>query len=121
MDDKARKELKEAQKIRSKKIAMTIDRSKRILIDRFIDTYVVCGGGILSNYNPTINITREDYEAFKVAVGIMCKYQEIQEIVTEWQKQKDPKIKFVASNCNMTKIAEVLDGNDKKTKSSDEP
>ena len=97
---------------------MTIDKSKRILIDRYIDTYVVCGG---ANYNPTINITREDYEAFKVAIGIMIKYQEIKEIVTEWQNQKDPKIKFVASNCNMTKIAEVLDGNDEKTKSSDEP
>lgn len=60
-------------------------------------------------------------EAKRVAIGIMNKYQDIQEIVTEWQKQNDPKIKFVASNCNMTKIAEVLEGNDKKTKSSDEP
>lgn len=60
-------------------------------------------------------------EAKRVAIGIMRKYQEIQEIVTKWQKQNDPKIKFVASNCNMTKITEVLDGNDKKTESSDEP
>ncbi len=97
---------------------ITIDRSERILIDRYIDTYVVCGG---ANYNPTINITREDYEAFKTAIGIMRKYQEIQEIVTEWQKQNDPKIRFVASNSSMKKITEVLEGNDKKTKSFDEP
>lgn len=103
-------------------MGITIERSKRILIDKYIDTYVVCGGAKAnSNYTPTINITREDYEAFKVAIGIMRKYQEIQEIVTEWKKQNDPKIKFVASNSNMTKIAEVLDGKDKKTKSSDEP
>lgn len=79
---------------------------------------MVCGG---ANYNPTINITREDYEAFKAAIGIMRRYQEIQEIVTNWKKQNDPKIKFATSNGNMTKILEVLDGNDKKTKSSDEP
>lgn len=99
-------------------MGMSIEKSKRILIDRYIDTYVVCGG---ANYNPTINITREDYEAFKVAIGTIRKYQEIQEIVTKWQKQNDAKIKFATSNCNMTKITEVLDGNDKKTKSSDGP
>lgn len=101
---------------------MSIDKSKRILIDRYIDTYVVCGGAKAnSNYTPTINITREDYEAFKVAIGTIRKYQEIQKIVTEWQKQNDPKIRFVASNSSMKKITEVLDGNDKKTKSSDGP
>lgn len=60
-------------------------------------------------------------EAKRVAIGIMNKYQDIQEIVTEWQQQNDARIKFVASNSNMKKIAEVLDGNDEKTKSSDEP
>lgn len=103
-------------------MGMSIERSKRILIDRYIDTYVICGGAKAnSNYTPTINITREDYEAFKVAIGIMRKYQEIQEIATKWQQQNDAKIKFATSNCNMTKITEVLNGNDKKTQSSDEP
>lgn len=60
-------------------------------------------------------------DARNVAIGIMHKHQEIQEIVTEWQKQNDPKIRFVASNSSMKKITEVLDGNNKKTKSSDEP
>jgi hypothetical protein len=65
---------------------MTTDKSKRILVDRYIDTYVVCGG---SNYNPTINITREDYEAFKVAINIMRKYQKIQEIL-RWNNAPSP-------------------------------
>lgn len=60
---------------------MTIDESNRILVDRYIDTYVVCGGW---NYNPTINITREDYEAFKVAIHTMRKYQKIEQIIRNY-------------------------------------
>ena len=59
-------------------MGMTIDESNRILVDRYIDTYVVCGG---ENYNPAINITRQDYEAFQVAIHTMRKYQKIKGIV----------------------------------------
>lgn len=58
--------------------------------------------------------TPQAKDARDVAIETIKKYQEIQEIVTEWKKQNDPKIRFVASNYNMTKITEVLDGNDKK-------
>ena len=60
-------------------MGMSIEKSTRILVDRYIDTYVVCGG---ANYNPTINITREDYEAFQVAISTMRKYQKIVDIVS---------------------------------------
>lgn len=62
-------------------MGMSIDESNRILVDRYIDTYVVCGG---ENYNPTINITRQDYEAFRVAIETMRKYQKIKEIISKW-------------------------------------
>lgn len=58
---------------------LTIEKSTRILVDRYIDTYVVCGG---ANYHPAINITREDYEAFKVAISTMRKYQKIEQIMS---------------------------------------
>lgn len=58
---------------------MEIDKSIRILVDRYIDTYVVCGG---ANYNPAINITREDYEAFQAAIATMRKYQKIEQIMS---------------------------------------
>jgi len=59
---------------------MTIDESNRILVDRYIDTYVVCGG---ENYNPAINITRQDCQAFQVAIHTMRKYQKIEQILKD--------------------------------------
>lgn len=59
---------------------MTIDESNRILVDRYIDTYVVCGG---ENYNPAIYITRQDCQAFQVAIHTMRKYQKIEEILKD--------------------------------------
>lgn len=59
---------------------MTIDKSIGILVDRYIDTYVVCGG---ENYNPAINIIRQDYEAFQVAIHTMRKYQKQQKVLDE--------------------------------------
>lgn len=64
-------------------MGMTIDKSTRILVDRYIDTYVVCGG---ANYNPTINITREDYEAFQVAIATMRKYQKLEAYMRKLEK-----------------------------------
>ena len=50
-------------------------------------------------------------DATSVAIDTMRKYQKIEEIVTEWQNENDPKIKFARSN--MEKVKEVLeDGND---------
>ena len=83
-------------------MGMTIDESNRILVDRYIDTYVVCGG---ENYNPAINITRQDCEAFQVAIHTMRKYQKIKEIVKAWNDMN--------SFDSMLKISEVLeDGKD---------
>lgn len=54
----------------------------------------------------------EHEEAKRVAIATMRKYQKIEKIVTEWQNENDPKIKFARSN--MEKVKEVLeDGNDK--------
>ena len=80
---------------------ITIDKSKSILIDRYIDTYVVCGG---ANYNPTINITREDYEAFQVAINTMRKYQQIVQIYQKWNEVND-----FSYNQAMQMIGEVIE------------
>lgn len=51
-------------------------------------------------------------EAKKVAIATMRKYKKIEEIVTNWQNQNDPKIKFAISGHDIAKIREVLeDGN----------
>ena len=50
-------------------------------------------------------------ESMKLAIEVMRKYQKIEEIVTQWQNETDPKIKFARSN--MEKIKEVIeDGKD---------
>lgn len=64
-------------------MGMTIDESIRILVDRYIDTYVVCGG---ENNNPAINITRQDYRAFHVAVDTMRKYQKVEAYMRKLEK-----------------------------------
>ena len=84
---------------------MSIDKSTRILVDRYIDTYVVCGG---ANYNPTINITREDYEAFKVATDTMRKYQKIKEQVNIAIDKEN----FAISDARLIHIREIIDGNE---------
>ena len=84
------------------KMEMTIDESIRILVDRYIDTYVVCGG---ENYNPAINITRQDCEAFHVAVDAMRKYQKMLEAFDKIREQ-------IKSNLRGVEIAlEVLNEN----------
>lgn len=47
------------------------------------------------------------YDAIDVGVDTMQKYQKIREIVTQWQNETNPKIKFARSN--IEKIKEVLE------------
>lgn len=50
-------------------------------------------------------------ESMELAIEVMRKYQKIEEIVTQWQNETDPKIKFARSN--MEKIKKVIeDGKD---------
>ena len=55
-------------------MGMKIDEVKSRLAD-YVDTYKVCGG---ENYNPATNITKEDCEAFEIAIDTMRKYQMMQ-------------------------------------------
>ena len=53
-------------------------------IHRFIETYKICGK---DNYNPTTNITKLDYEAFKLAIESLEQMESISnksEILTGW-------------------------------------
>jgi hypothetical protein len=53
-------------------------------IHRFVETYKICGK---DNYNPTTNITKLDYEAFKSAIESLKQMESISnksEILTGW-------------------------------------
>lgn len=53
----------------------------------------------------------KDSKFYNELKKIVRKYQKIEEIVTQWQNETDPKIKFARSN--IEKIKEVIeDGND---------
>lgn len=89
---------------------MTIDKSIRILVDRYIDTYVVCGG---ANYNPRITIAREDYEALKMAINTMRKHQKIEQIVSDFRKYQKGITWGFGGEKYMQMVSEVVeDGED---------
>ena len=50
------------------KYKMTAEETAIHVLENRIETYEICGG---DNYNPAINLTKEDYEAFKLAVEVL--------------------------------------------------
>lgn len=81
-------------------MGMTIDDAIPILHDMY-------------NYYNDVNVDayvgfdNEDNNAIETALETMRKYEKIVEIVTEWQNETDPKIKFARSN--IEKIKEVIE------------
>lgn len=81
-------------------MGMTIDDAIQILHDMYnyyndvdVDAYV--------------GFDNEDNNAIETALETMRKYEKIVEIVTKWQNETDPKIKFARSN--IEKIKEVIE------------
>ena len=90
-------------------MGMTIKKAKAIV--KGITDKIDCNTIDIDDWAEFWGFTREEYEEFLdmsiKAISIMHKYQKIEEIVSKWQNETDPKIKF-ASN-NIERIKEVLD------------